>query len=421
MDALTSKLANLPPPTAPLLVGVSGGADSVALLNAIVALGHRPHVCHLNHQWRGAESNADAEFVRELAGRLELTVTIESHTVAAGEDAARQARLKFFESVAAVTGIHTLVLAHTADDQVETVLLRLLRGAGPTGLGGMEDERQIGSLRVIRPLLKVTRVEVLVYLSAQGLAYRDDASNADRRFLRNRVRHELLPLLERDYSPAIRDALRRTAEILREDDRYLDELARPHVAASLHSPTIAALPVALQRRVIRQWLGVDFEHVEAVRSVLVQECPSAQVSLPAGVVVYREYDWLKKSVGAQAPAVSGQWLVSLTGETVIAELALRIRTDEAGGESLDADTIGPAPYIRTWHEGDRFQPLGMTHEKKLQDFFVDEKIPRRDRDRVPLLCATDDRIAWVIGHRIAEPFKITSATQRIVRLQATAL
>jgi len=121
----------------PLLIGVSGGADSVALLDALVQSGYRPQVCHLNHQWRGAESDADAEFVRELAGRYGLPVTIESRAVAGDEDAARQARLEFFESVAARTGIHTLALAHTADDQVETFLLRLLRGAGAAGLVGI--------------------------------------------------------------------------------------------------------------------------------------------------------------------------------------------------------------------------------------------------------------------------------------------
>jgi tRNA(Ile)-lysidine synthase len=368
----------------PLLIGVSGGADSVALLDALVQLGYRPHVAHLNHQWRGAESDADAQFVRELAGRYGLPATIESHRVEPNEDAARQARLAFFESVAARTGIHTLALAHTADDQAETFLLRLIRGAGLDGLAGMATEKQIGSLRIVRPMLTVRRGEVIEYLRSRQLTWREDASNADRRFLRNRIRHELLPLLEREYNPGIRDALVRTAEILRA------EAERD--------------PVAAERRAIRQ---LSFEQVEALRKLAAKE------------------GW----------KTTEQWPLNLGGETRVAQLGVVLecaglpalsdaRKRQRGGkpphsteEHFDADALGEAPFIRTWREGDRFQPLGMTGEKKLQDFFVDEKVPRRSRGRVPLLCATDGRIAWVVGYRIAEPFKVTERTRRVVRIR----
>ena len=386
-----SALAKLLEPGQHLLVGVSGGPDSVALLDVLVKLGHRPHIAHLNHQLRGAESDADAEFVRRLASQHGLPVTIESQSVAPDEEACRQARLAFFERVAEATGIPTLVLAHNSDDQVETFLLRLIRGAGPTGLSGMRADRQIGRVRVVRPLLEVSRVEILEYLNAQGLNCREDSSNANRRFLRNRIRHELLPLLEREYNPGIRDVLRRTAEILRaeaEDD-----------------------PVAAQRRTIRAWLGeVSFEQVEAVRGLAMGD----EVSLPGGVIVYRDYDGLQK--GSAPVPVVGQWPVSLNGDTVIAELGVRFVVGEAG-ERFDADALGDGLFVRTWRDGDRFQPLGMTGEKKLQDFFVDEKVPRRQRGRVPLLCAADGRIAWVVGHRIAEPFKVTGQTRRVLAIR----
>lgn len=355
---MLSKLQLKVLPAEPLLVGVSGGADSVALLDLIVQSGYRPHVCHLNHQWRGAESDADAEFVRTLAGKYGLPVTIESRAVAGDEDAARQARLEFFQSIA----IPTLALAHTADDQVETFLLRLLRGAGTAGLGGMLPERRFGTLRIIRPLLNVRRAEVIEYLKSRQLTWREDTSNADRRFLRNRIRHELLPLLEREYNPGIRDVLLRSAEIFRAEAE--------------------GDPVAAERRVIRQ---LSFEQVEALRQLATH------------------HDW------KIAPA--GPWPVNLAGETVA--LGMRLVIGESG-ERFDADALGDAPFLRTWQEGDRFQPLGMTGEKKLQDFFVDEKIPRRDRTRVPLLCAADGRIAWVVGYRIAEPFKVTAQTRRVL-------
>ncbi len=387
-----SALAKLLEPGQPLLVGVSGGPDSVALLDVLVKLGYRPHIAHLNHQLRGAESDADAEFVRQLAGKYGLPVTIGSQSVAADEDSCRQARLAFFERVAAQTGIHILALAHNADDQVETFLMRLLRGAGPTGLSGMRADRQIGQLRVVRPLLEVSRVEILESLQTLGLSYREDSSNANRRFLRNRIRHELLPLLERDYNPGIRDVLRRTAEILR---------------AEAESDSVAA-----ERRAIRAWLGesVSFEQVEALRSLAVGD----ELSLSGGVIVYRDYDGLQKGSGP-APVV-GQWPLNIAGETIIAELDAKFVLG-AGGERFDAEAIGAKPFVRTWQDGDRFQPLGMTGEKKLQDFFVDEKVPRRQRNRVPVVCATDGRIAWVVGHRIAEPFKVTGRTRRVLAIR----
>jgi tRNA(Ile)-lysidine synthase len=461
LEKARTTLAQLLAPGEPLLVGVSGGPDSVALLDALVSLGWRPHICHLNHKLRGADSDADAEFVCQLARRYQLAVTVEARDVGAFaseqtisiEDAARRARHEFFSGVAIRTGIGTLALAHTADDQVETFLLRLLRGAGAPGLVGIWPERQIGSVRVIRPLLKVSRAEVLEYLGAQGLAYREDASNLDRRFTRNRVRHELLPLLEKEFNPAIRDVLLRTADILRDEDFYLlRHVVQTFYPAACRNDAVnlnalANYPVAIQRRLLRFWLGGEaenglrftFDHIEAVRELAVSECPSAEVHLPDDLVVYREYDELKKAPREELGPVCGQWQLNLDGETVVHELGISFhcchpersegspslhqeiprsaRNDSKSEERFDADILGPAPFIRTWQEGDRFQPLGMGEAKKLQDFFVDEKVPRRQRSRIPLLCAADGRIAWVVGVRIAEPFKIGENTRRILRIQ----
>ncbi len=367
-----------------LLVGVSGGADSVALLHLLVEKGCRPHVCHLNHRWRGAEADADAEFVRALAGKLKLPVTIKARKVGPTEDAARKARHEFFHECAKATGIHTLALAHTADDQAETILLRLIRGAGPTGLAGMAAEREFGKLHVVRPLLNISRSEIVEYLQARGLAWREDASNRDVRFLRNRVRHVLLPLLEREFNPGIRRVLLRTAEVLRAE-------------AAADEPTSA------QRREIRRRLGpLGFKQVEEVR----------------------------KRIG-------GEWEVKLTGRTVVEELGLVLECADSSAlfrkrqsasklahskeECFDADALGRSLTIRTWRAGDRFQPLGMQKHKKLQDFFVDEKVPRNERASVPLLCAADGRIAWVVGYRIAESFKVTPETRHVVRLSCVRL
>ena len=417
-----------------LLVGVSGGPDSVVLLDTLVKSGWRPHVCHLNHQLRGPASDADAEFVRDLAVRYGLPNTIEWRKVAGDEDGARRARHEFFAKVAAQTGIQKLALAHTADDQVETFLLRLLRGAGVPGLVGIWPERQLGKLRVIRPMLKVRRTEVLEYLSAQGLKYREDASNADTRFTRNRIRHELLPMLERDFNPAIREVLLHTAEILRDEDFYLLH----HVAQrfymtvcqndAVNVKALANCPVAIQRRVLRFWLGGDaesgprftFDQIEAVRHAALGDSPSAEVDLPYELVVYREYEWLRKDQRSELEPIRGLWPLSLCGETTIGELGVKFVIGEEG-ERFDADALGDGLFVRTWENGDRFQPLGMSEAKKLQDFFVDEKVPRRRRGRVPLVCAADGRIAWVVGHRIADLFKVTERTRRVARVRAEAI
>jgi len=390
LSKVQAALAKTLAPGEPLLVGVSGGADSVALLSILVELGWRPHVCHLNHQLRGADSDADAEFVGQLANQYSLPSTIEACTVSPDEDSARRARQEFFGRVAEGRGIKKLVLAHTADDQVETFLLRLLRGAGVPGLVGIWPERQLGTLRVIRPMLKVRRLEIMEYLAAKKLSYREDKSNADTRFTRNRIRHELLPLLEREYNPSIRDVLLNTAEILRDEDFYLlhHVAQRFYMTAcqndAVNVKTLANYPTAIQRRVLRFWLGGDSENgpsftfgqIEAVRHAALGNAPSAAIDLPDDLVVYREYEWLQKAHRKDLEPVKGNWPLSRSGETVIRELGVRFVL-EGGDETppqkecFDADALGEGLFVRTWENGDRFQPLGMSETKKLQDFFVD--------------------------------------------------
>lgn len=389
LSKIKTALADVIPPDTPMLVGVSGGPDSVALLHALIALGYRPHVCHYNHRWRGVDSDADEQFVRELAKRWDVPITVgraRQKPVQRSEMEARRARFAFFERAARRTGIFTLLLAHTADDQAETVLLRLIRGAGLHGLAGIWPDRQLGKLRVLRPMLGVWREEVLRYLQRHRLPYREDVTNRDRRWLRNRVREELLPLLERDYNPRIREVLWRTAEVLRAE--------------------VAAGPVAMERRAVRQ---LSFTQIEALRRVL-------------------------HTSSRRLPAITQEWPVRVPGHTrlpalgltvetsILPPTAIRIRKSKPAltrrVEYFDADLMGKPLIARTWRAGDRFQPLGMTGSKKLQDFFVDEKIPRAERDRVPLLCASDGRIAWVMGYRIADPFKVTATTRRVLRVRA---
>jgi tRNA(Ile)-lysidine synthase len=372
------------------------------------------------------------------------------------EEGARALRFEFFERVAVSTGIRKLALAHNADDQVETFLMRLLRGSGTPGLVGIWPERKIGSLHVIRPMLDIRRRDIADYLTGQQYAWREDESNLDPRFTRNRIRHVLLPLLEREFNPSVRDALRRTTEILRDEDRYLlHHVAQQFYAAAcredaVNLPTLTGMPVAVQRRVLRSWLGADsetgpsvgFDQIEAIRRLALDDNPGAATHLPDDLVVYREYEWLRKSPHTDLVPLTGSWPLHVPGDTTFRDLGVTIHADRSSPlpvpaphsmdthdkkanrrltEVFDAAALGDTLVVRTWHEGDRFQGLGMDGEKKLQDFFVDEKVPRRQRLRVPLVCAADGRIAWVAGYRIAEPFKVTSATTAVVRLRIEKL
>jgi len=444
-----------------LLVGVSGGPDSVALLDALAQLQSdfgALTVCHLNHQLRGRASDADAEFVRKLATKYGLPAEIRSRDVKklaaekkiSIEMAARDARLEFFGDVSHATGVWTVALAHTADDQAETVLLRLIRGAGREGLSAMEDcvlYRE--KLALIRPMLGVWREEVMRYLRERKLSFRKDATNLKMDFLRNRVRHKLLPMLERDFNRGIKPVLLRTAEILGEEERLLDAMAKERFSPCLHKlelrvQELMLMEVALQRRVIRLWLAfflpaseLTFEPVKAVLRLAASPKGSARVELKKGMCVTREYETVKlefdsgkrnrarKLHGHAVFAVPGScrcWDWRFNATMVSRDDWNAAKREGLCGSSLtaffDADSVGDAPLtVRGRKTGDRFQPLGMSGEKKLQDFFVDEKVPQPQRSLIPLL-ACGERIVWVVGYRIADWAKVTEKTTRVVKLTA---
>lgn len=303
-----------------VVVGVSGGADSVALLHLLVRL--RPslrltlYVVHVDHQLR-AESAEDAAFVQELAARFNVPAVIERRDVAALcrregwslEDGARRIRYQCFLESAARYSTRVVALAHTADDQAETVLMRVLRGSGLTGVAGIPVTRDAAGIRIVRPLLGCWRREIVAYLASAGLTARDDASNADRRFVRNRIRHELLPALSRDYNPNIKAALVQLAGHSRIDETYLQSAARrcwkrvartSHGDVSLKLTTLARQPEALQRQLVRHALReirgdlnqFEFRHWLELERLLKPRASHAEVHLPGGVRVRRERDRL---------------------------------------------------------------------------------------------------------------------------------
>lgn len=450
-----------------LLVGVSGGPDSVALLDALAALapefGWKLRVAHFNHQLRGTDADADEAFVRELAAGYGLALSAGRGDVRAFaatqklsiEDAARRLRHGFFQDTARALGLSKLALGHTADDQVETLLQRLLRGAGTRGLAAIRAASQLGALTVARPLLDVWKTEVLDYAGQRGLKFRQDASNQDPQFQRNRIRHELIPALERDYNPAIKALLHQTAEMLAAEDEWLEaEAARRTEDRGREVLAVERLlreHVAVQRRAIYRWLlannagaAVDFETVEALRRMAASGQPESMM-LAGGVRAARKGEQLAlERTHASHPcpatrhyapttqlAVPGTTEIGAFGVVVEVEMVTgdgipkpkavlkpRPKTQKPASfqEWLDADAVGSALALRSWRPGDRFQPIGMKSAKKLQDIFVDAKTPLEQRRRVPLLVAANGEICWLVGYRMGEKFKITRATRRALRI-----
>jgi len=440
-----------------VLVSVSGGPDSVALLHILAALrdelGLKLHVFHLNHMMR-KESEEDALFVRELAERFDFPSTILSFDVPAymreehlsPEEAAREVRYGLLEKVGQEIKANRIALGHHADDQVETFLMRLLRGSGPEGLRGMPPVRG----KYIRLLIESTRGQIREYCGEKGIEFRLDISNLGISYLRNKVRHQLIPALER-YNPNFKGVILKTMEILSEEQDLLDELAeekfnevavieedfpRRVSGVKLSCKAIQKLPLAIQRRVLRRGIqlvkgnlrGIEFKHLEEILGYVSGKLPHLQMDLPGGFVTLSEYDTLiitfkERLETPKVPRI----LLNIPGITDIPSLGIRIRAEFKDAKSerilkedkkayLDADKLKLPLILRTRVPGDSFRPLGMEGEKKLQDFFVDEKVPRRLRDRIPILQGKD-HILWVIGYRIDDRAKVDRGTKTILKLE----
>ncbi len=403
-----------------MVVGVSGGADSVALLRTLDQLNIPVTVAHLNHQLRGAEADADEQFVRELATELGFPVVIKSVDVkqlaeSSGlsiEMAARHARHDFFAEFENAV----IVLAHHADDQAETFILKLARGAGTEGLGGMPFSQKIGKIRLIRPMLDLPRAAILHWLEENKFEWREDASNSDETFLRNRVRHTILPMLESELNPNLRETILRTMNILREENEWMDA-----TIADCRLP-IADLPLAAKRRTLRKWLfeqgaeGVDFDAVEKILALMDTGKGSTLFELNARQRVVVEYGNPRFETAACAP-VAPSWEMTV-------EHGTGWRKDHGKGAgilpaeaSFDAAKVGDAPIeVRGFEPGDRMRPLGMKGSRKLQDILTDQKVPRAQRPSIPVVVCRGE-IIWLPGYRTARGWEVPGTDAKAVHVR----
>jgi tRNA(Ile)-lysidine synthase len=461
-----------------VLVAVSGGSDSVALVHLLRQLQNGRELtvaglAHLNHGLRPAAA-ADEEFCRRLAGNVSVPFCSETQDIRRSarlwntslEDAGRRARYAFFGRVAAELGADVVATGHTKNDQAETFLLRLIRGSGPRGLTGIKP--RAGT--VVRPLIEIERAELRSWLAERSLDFREDETNLDLTIPRNRVRHELIPYLQREFSPGIVDVLAREASIAGEDEDHLQqtaiELARTIVlltrdssgfagtppsredvsaeavedletvemdADALRSahPAVAARVARIALSVFRPSRPVGFEDIRRLLALASSRKGSA-VSLPGQharrhgeKIVLRRAPW-------HAFANSFRFPLSIPGEVVLDAHGWAVSAATTDGDEgpsqwplivpVQAARLREPLAVRSRQRGDRFRPAGLGgHRKKLQDFFVDQKVPRETRDSLPLVVDADDRIVWIVGQAVAEDFRLTDESQGVIFLKARRL
>lgn len=429
-----------------LLLGVSGGLDSMVLLDILHRLADRHGwklvVGHFNHQLRGQESDGDERLVRRTAGQLGLRFLAGSGDVKALahrervslEMAARQLRHQFFHRAAREQGIRRVALAHHANDQIELFFLRLVRGAGGEGLGGMKwqapapFDRQV---TLIRPLLDVNKADLSAYAKARGLTFREDSSNSSLQPLRNRIRHKLIPVIRRQFGIAAPQTILRTMEIIGAENRFVEDTARDWLDQCSRTD-FASLPVAVQRQCLLLQLReldlvLDFERVESLRFF-----PDESVAVSPDCTVVRNAKGEVQCRRSQETEMdSAELMVRFAGRPKVANFGgLKISwsiegpdrcaagiPSMPGCEYFDAAKIGSGVHLRHWRAGDRYQPIGMACEVKLQDVFTNRKVPRSRRHQLVVATTVDGRIFWVEKLRISEQFKLDKHTTHRLKWQ----
>ena len=456
-----------------IVIGVSGGADSMALLHALIGLNRdhgynlQLHIAHLNHMLRGEDSDADAAFVEAAADAHDLPRTVERRDITAlsgdgkgsMEEVARRERYALFERVCFAAGAKHIALGHHADDNAETVLHRIIRGSGLRGIAGVAPSRTLhwdSEIRVVRPLLPFSRKEIRRYLADEGITYRDDASNAATETTRNKIRNVLLPQLERDFNPQVREALRRLSEQARWTEEYIRETAFKTFATLIISRTdqelvLNAQALARKSRIVQTELvrsaiatfevgeqDLTFGHLKKIIDLIGEPGSGKQITLPGGMTARLVYsrmilsrltdeprETLSPQVAIHVPGVSVLPMrrMELTCDTkrlTAEEVSDRQRSHDRLEEWLDLDNVHLPLFVRGRQPGDRFWPLGAPGSKKLSDFLIDAKVDPVERDHVAVLCDQLGPI-WIVGHRIDERVKMTCITREALRVRVRNL
>lgn len=443
-----------------VLVAVSGGPDSVAMLYLLRTiapeLNLKLHLAHLNHMLRPKEAQKDVKFVISLAEKLHLPLTTAKIDVSAFvekeglslEEGARILRYRFFLKTAKKIGARKIAVAHSQDDQAETVLMRLIRGSGLLGLSAISPVRKLNNCLIIRPAINISRREILKFLKQHKINYRLDSSNKKTVFLRNKIRGQLLPYLKKNYKSRISEILSRSAENISLDYQFLNQAAQKifkrivkFKKETLWLPLkyFQTYHVSLQKQLLRlavKKIKGDLNKIEErhynLLLALAQDKKSRVLELPARILVSKINAQIVFSKKGKTKIIKYPLKVKLKipGQTKLPKLNLTIEANllrkiKLGKirhkksrllEYLDYGQLKRPLFIRFRKKGDKFQPLGMKGVKTLKEFFIDEKVPRDKRDTTPLLTDKQD-IIWVAGYRISQKVKITPKTMHILTLR----
>jgi tRNA(Ile)-lysidine synthase len=417
-----------------VIVAVSGGADSVCLLEVLIELGVTiSGVAHFNHKLRGEASEADEKFVEQLASDRGLPFFRGEFQPVPGnfEQAAREARRGFFHALIESKKADRIAVGHTRDDQAETVLFRITRGSGVPGLAGILPVTREG---IIRPLLDISRAQIIEFLNIHGIRWREDQTNSETRFMRNRIRHELLPLLAHNYNPRIAESLAQMAELAREEeDSWTQETVR--LAAEMLAVTpgsvevrardLARMPKALARRLVREAIraakgdlrNIEFQHVEKILELARGPSGTGKAWLP-GVLITRSLDWVRLTTERSAGAPSAQKIVApgryywpsanLQIQLEVAERKGKTPCDTLKGQlRWDQRVAGPLE-LRGWQKGDAYCPQGLNRTRRLKELFQDFRVPSWRRVGWPIISYTDSggnaKILWARSFGPAQDF-----------------
>jgi tRNA(Ile)-lysidine synthase len=437
-----------------ILIGLSGGPDSVCLVHILNRLKDSLkldlHAIYIDHGLRAGETGQEISFCKDFCKSLPvpfITKSIEVKAYAAEQklnkqEAARLLRYRVFEETAHEVNAHKIALGHTSDDQAETLLMRLFRGAGSAGLAGIPPVRK----NIIRPLIDVRRSEIEQYLEDEKVRFITDSSNLKTDYLRNRIRLSLMPVL-REINPDITDTLAKTAAIFRDEERYFEIIVTKTLMKLISRKTDSRIELFLSpfgsmdkvviRRVLRRAIdetkglrGISFIHIEDMIELIQSGNPGDRLFLPKGIRAIKDYSTF--ILTSEIPATLEPCTLTVPGETILKEagIVLKATVDDTNeGEAkyedsglwishgiFDADKLRFPLTARPRSDGDVFYPFGFGKRKKLQDFYVDMKVPRDERNRVPLIVSGED-IIWVVGYRGDERFKITAETKSMLRFE----
>ena len=456
-----------------VLLGVSGGPDSVALLGLLIGANRVNPACsdifiaHLNHLIRGKESEDDAQFVSDLANKFKLTVIAERKDIKeiarkrkiSLEEAAREERYKFFESAAKRVGANVIAVGHNADDNAETILHKIIRGTGIANLGGMRPKRKLtplSTIDLVRPLLFTWRKDIIAYLKEKNLSYRVDSTNLETDQFRNRIRAELIPLLEKNYNAGVKRSLIKLGETAAQNYDFLEAQAKELFGEVLLN-TEGKTDEILSEIVLD--ISKLKEAPQILQQIIIREAV-VRLNIPLKKLSYKNYKNILRILNYQKTPVNNvvkdylnvrtedgklhlskeryyaeehptlkETVIKIPGETELAEMRYMVKTEireiKTGfleefkrsktryEEAVDFDKISMPLMVRTRRQGDKFWPLGAEGIKKVKNFFIDNKIPLLERDTVPIVTMNGQPI-WIVGFRIDDRVRITEETKKLL-------